>query len=277
MGFSNKMPRYRALSPKDYAYSILLRGAIGVHPSVRFDLKGYAPDWTSHLLPGLPLASIERDLAAGAGQELHGKFLASHSSSALAVNCFGPWRDNTANLAIASHSNFRTLRFEEKFRTNLGTTPPHLDVFLDAEIPMAIESKCTEWIKSKPALFSPTYDRLPPQIKSTPWFATMLQLRLDPKLYCHLDAAQLIKHAFGLLHHYGTRPVTLLYLYWQPQAADSWPQTTRHREEIADFTTRVSPSTLRFESMTYPQLWAQWRASSPPAHLPYLQSRYLLT
>ncbi|MBU0966250.1 MAG: hypothetical protein KKA54_07705 [Proteobacteria bacterium] len=41
-----------------------------------------------NLIDGVSLAQFEADLQSGDGAELHGKFRAVHSSSALAVNCF---------------------------------------------------------------------------------------------------------------------------------------------------------------------------------------------
>ena len=76
-------------------------------------------------------------------------------------------------------------------------------------------------------------------------------LHEDSGLYTHLDAAQLVKHAFALrseVHrakeHHGLRP-TLLYAYAKP---DNWPRTGRrveasakkqYRNEIAVGTTRT--------------------------------------
>jgi hypothetical protein len=48
----------------------------------------------------------------------------------------------------------------------------------------------------------------------------MLRLIDAPDCYAWPDAAQLIKHAFGLAGRFGGRPVTLLYLYWEPANPD---------------------------------------------------------
>lgn len=47
----------------------------------------------------------------------------------------------------------------------------------------------------------------------------MERLLVQPQMYCYLDAAQLVKHAFGLTYTSPTMPVTLLYLYWESASA----------------------------------------------------------
>lgn len=46
--------------------------------------------------------------------------------------------------------------------------------------------------------------------------------------YQLLDAAQLIKHAFGLAHSRKNEPVTLVYLYWEPLDAGLSPFFAQH-------------------------------------------------
>jgi hypothetical protein len=106
------------------------------------------------------MAEISDDFGSGAGRELDRKLCAAHSSAALVVYTFGPWRKEPESLRIAGASGFRNIRFEMTFPTGLGGTPPHLDLFADGDSIVAIESKCTEWMDSKPAVFSDCYDRL---------------------------------------------------------------------------------------------------------------------
>ena len=61
----------------------------------------------------------------------------------------------------------------------------------------------------------------------------------EPRAYAWLDAAQLVKHAFGLAHTFFTQPVTLLYLYWEPSNATEFPMFGEHRAEIARFAAAV--------------------------------------
>ena len=98
-----------------------------------------------------------------------------------------------------------------------------------------------------------------------------------PRAYRWLDAAQLVKHALGLVHTYTGRAVTLLYLYWEPlNAADFW-LFAEHRRETTAFAGRVVSPHLDFESMTYNDLWASWDACASrwvSAHLRDLRARF---
>jgi hypothetical protein len=85
-----------------------------------------------------------------------------------------------------------------------------------------------------------------------------------------LDAAQLVKHAFGLrtavqprAKHAGKRPV-LFYLYAEPE---SWPGRKRsvplegriaHRREIVAFSDVVAGNEVVFHSCSYSELLADW-------------------
>jgi hypothetical protein len=121
----------------------------------------------------MPLTAIAGDFGSGAGQELDEKLCAAHSSAALVVNTFGRWRAEAASLHIAGVSGFRNIRFEMAFPTGLGGTPPHLDLFADGDSIVAVESKCTEWMDSTPALFSDSYDRLLNSLGDSVWFDVM--------------------------------------------------------------------------------------------------------
>jgi hypothetical protein len=252
----------------------LLTGARSVSGSVGYDLRGYAPRWQDNLMPGLPLAEIERDLGAGAGRELDGKLRAAHSSAALAVNAFGPWRSDPGGVSLADLTGFQTMRFEAACPTGLGGTPPHLDLLARGEGIVAVESKCTEWMTTTDARFSPSYDRLRGSHGHSLWFELVGQLRLEPRQYRFIDAAQLVKHALGLLTCYGTREVRLVYLYWEPSNAADWPECRLHRAEADDLADRVKGSSVRLFPLSYNELWSQWATLRTPSHVPYLQARY---
>ena len=255
------------------SYRTLLDGARLVAPDVSFDNRGYVAHWEQNLVPGAPLAEIERDLRAGAGQELTSKFLAAHSSSALAVNTFAPWRSQVLPLLGQNVGSFGSVHFEGPCPTGLQGTPPHLDVLAVGESVLAIESKCTEWMRPQKAEFSDSYLSLR-ELHQSPWFKHMLELRDAPRRYKHLGAAQLIKHAFGLLTQYPNEEVKLVYLFWEPTNAKQWQECECHRAEVEDFSRIVNGHALRFESLSYPELWEQWQSDSP-SHLSYLQARYL--
>jgi hypothetical protein len=256
------------------SYAALLAGAREVRPHAEYDQRGYAARWQDNVLDGLPVADITSDFGTGAGRELDGKLCAAHSSAALVVNAFGPWRTHPASLRIAGVTGFRAVRFERRLPTGLGGTPPHLDLLAEGDAVVAVESKCTEWMGGKPAVFAPSYDGLQRSLGTSPWFELMQELRAEPDRYRFLDAAQLVKHAFGLLIRFGSKEVRLVYVYWEPANRDHWPACRRHREEAAELGEKVATSNVRLVPMSYHDLWAEWELAGAPAHLPLLKTRY---
>lgn len=255
-------------------------GALRAHPGVALDHQGYAADFHDLLLPDVCTADFEADLAAGDGNELQTKFRAAHSSSALAVNCFAPFRRRLADLWLPGCGLFDTLRFEARCPTGLrGGRSPNLDLLLEGPGGVVgIESKLTEYLSRHRAAFSPAYAaQAPASWKGSPWFDEMLRLIQAPDSYRWLDAAQLIKHAFGLAHSHAGRPAMLLYLFWEPQNPAA-PEFAEHRAEIAAFAQRVNGAGPQFAALSYPELWAHWQASPPASwlsdHLQALQRRY---
>nr|WP_201157130.1 hypothetical protein [Rhodobaculum claviforme] len=147
---------------------------------------------------------------------------------------------------------------------------------------MGIESKLTEYLATHRAVFSPAYaEQIRDERREQGYFREMLRLMDAPDSYVWLDAAQMIKHAFGLARTFGGRPVTLLYLFWEPANPEAHRVFTEHRQEIADFAGPVAGSTPAFEAMSYPDLWARWQETGPAPwlapHLDELRARYEVT
>lgn len=234
-------------------------------------------------MPGVGREDFEADLMAGDGNELAGKFRAAHSSSALAVNCFAPFRRHPTDLRLLEAAGFEGLRFERKCPTGLrGGRAPNLDVLVEGQDGViGIESKLVEFLALHRADFSPAYEQqIQDDRREQGWFREMLRLMQAPEAYQLLDAAQLIKHAFGLGHVYRGRPVTLLYLFWEPADAAGHPVFARHRDEIAAFAERVAGSTPPFAAMSYPELWERWDGDAPAwlaEHLSALRARYAVS
>jgi len=253
-------------------------------PHAVLDSRNYVHDTLSNLIEGVHLEDIEADLLQGGGNELAGKFLAAHSSTALAVNTFAPFKRGIAALRIADSFGFSRLHFERKCPHGLRRgEPPNLDVVAEGnEHVLAIECKCTEPLTPTVAKFKPAYDiEIRDDRRKSIWFKEMQRLVGEPRSFRCLDAAQLVKHAFGLARTFPDKPVTLLYLFWEPANASSYPFFAQHRDEVDRFAALIEGGSPKFKSMSYPELWDLWsRQQSGPAwlapHIDRLRTRYLV-
>ncbi|MFZ1662875.1 MAG: hypothetical protein WAT77_13030 [Paracoccaceae bacterium] len=258
-----------------------LRNAFQQHrPDIAVNENGYVDSYTDNLPPHVEVSDFEADLTAGDGNELATKFRAVHSSSALAVNCFAPFRRRIEELVMPFGGPFHELQFERKCPTGLrGGKSPNLDVLLSGPNGViGIESKLTEYLGKHRANFSPAYAaQIRDERREQGYFLEMLRLVEEPDSYVWLDAAQLIKHAFGLAHTFRDRKVTLLYLFWEPTDPTCHRAFGEHRDEIARFAQRVAGSTPAFLAMSYAQLWSGWRPNQTAwltDHLSELSNRY---
>ena len=234
-------------------------------PEIDLGQNGYTASFRENLVPAVRPEDFEADLRQGDGNELETKFLAVHSSSALGVNCFAPFRNCLADLTIMGRQGFDSQGFEVKCPTGLrGGRAPNLDLLLrsDDEV-IGIESKFTEYLTRHEAKFSPAYEQqIQDHRREQSWFREMLRLMDQPRTYNWLDAAQLVKHAIGLAHCFPGKSVTLLYLYWEPVNTKGHPVFAEHRREIEAFSEQVSGSYPQFRAMSYPELWDSWENSS---------------
>ena len=153
-----------------------------------------------------------------------------------------------------------------------GGRHPWLDALIDApNMLIGVESKRYEPFRSKsPPSFSPAYDRPVWGEHMRGYEAVRDAANAGELHYAHLDAGQLVKHAFALRSEVnrnggprrGKRAV-LLYLYAEPGAwADGrlirMEDRERHRAEIADFAVRVAGDEVTFVSRSYGEVLAQW-------------------
>ena len=251
-------------------------------PDTWIDDRGYVCSFEDNLLPLVSPDDFEAELGAGGGNELRFKFRAAHSSSALAVNNFAPFKSRLTDLRFPQISKITNLQFEAKCKTGLGGTPPHLDVLISNQTTaIGVESKLTEYLGKHNAYFSPAYsEKILDERREQAYFREMQRLSDSPTYYKRLDAAQLIKHAFGLARSCKKESIFLCYLFWEPANPTSIPAFAEHRAEIAEFTDRVAESRPSFFAMSYLELWALWKTAKPPwlaGHLDDLEARYLVT
>ena len=261
--------------------SALRQGFVRVNPGIELSAKGYVREAMLNLEEGIGMADFEDDLRQGDGNELEGKFRAVHSSSALAVNTFAPFKSEPAALRLPIGGKFARLTFERKCPHGIaGRRPPNVDVVLEGpDGVVAIESKCLEPLSSHVAKFAPAYDaEIQDARRQSAWFREMHRLMSEPRAYRWLDAAQLVKHAFGIAHCFDDRSAILLYLFWEPSNAGDYPVFAEHRAEVGRFASAMADGGPAFAAISYPELWHFWRGSSGTPwlqkHVARLTARY---
>lgn len=249
--------------------------------------EGYTRRPEQNLIPGVVESDFWSDLGAGAGNELvdgtrdPAKFCAAFSSSALAVNAFGPFRHRPQNLDVVGYTGFAEAQFEKPLPTGLRGTDPHLDFYAAGPTQLVcIESKFLEPLWPKEAKFADSYEGAIESLAEPMWAAVYKELKGDPRLFKFLDAAQLVKHYLGMRNTLGsvTAEQALLYVYWEPANAGDVEEYGRHRKEVEHFTDRVRNSQIQFVARSYRELWDEWRDISTwdgmKTHLSNLEKRY---
>ena len=239
----------------------------------------------NRFLPGVPTALVEAALLKAGGNELDGKFDNPRSSAALAVNGFGwfierphllprlPGLDDVP-LAGAQVTVERQMRFPWS-----GGRHPWLDADIEtANHLIGVESKRYEPFRSaKPAKLSNKYSEYLWGEGMEAWNAVRDRLLAEPRLYRHLDGAQLVKHAYGLATEGDRRGkiAVLHYIYAEPSDAADEQAFALHREEISDLARRVQGARVRFAACS----WSQWLAKfsgETADHARAIENRYLL-
>ncbi len=278
-------------APLQQAITALAEGLKALSPSAQLDEQHYVGSPEENLVLGIKLSDFEQDLRGGDGNELGSsdergpkpKFLAAHSSSALAVNTFARFKGCPELLSVGGLHGFKELKFERKFPTGLrGGRAPNLDVLVEGQDAiLAIESKCTEYLRAHKPEFSPAYaEQIRDERRRSAWFEAMLDVEAGKAEYRWLDVVQLIKHAFGLARHgkITNSRVHLLYLFWEPQNATDFPIFHEHRNEAERLAQSVAGAFPEFRWTTYADLWNEWTQADEPdwlaTHVEALRTRY---
>lgn len=241
----------------------------------------------SGLLPDVPHERIEAAFAQAPGNELaSGKFSSPESSSALVANGFGWFLERPDLLPcfvdpLRAGWQVEEVRLEAEMRFPWsGGRHPWLDVALELSNHLVgIESKRYEPFRSsKVPLISEAYFRDVWGREMTRYGAVLHALREKNLNYQMLDAAQLVKHAYGLRTalHRETRDASrhrqgwLVYLYAEPSA---WPdgrsidlgRVSQHRAEVVDFASRVLGDEITFHAISWHELIKTWQVAGLPA------------
>lgn len=232
-------------------------------------------DIAEALLWGLPAGVIGAALDAADGQELaRGRIFSERSSSALAVNVFGPFFEPTRAGRLPALPGTeeagwpaRSVRPEAKLAFPwAGGRRPNVDVLIETDSAIiAVEAKRREPFDAKAARpWQQAY-------RDQDWGAGMQR-------YCavrdgalgdcrHLEAGQLVRHAYGLWT--ATRPgamaagkrAILFYLHARPRDV---PQAAldAHEEEASRFAALVAGDEVAFAHASYDAVLALWAAGS---------------
>jgi hypothetical protein len=237
----------------------------------------------SNLLPHLPTEAILAAFAkAGGGEIKSGKFASLESSAALAANAFGYFLSSTGNTARAAEFPvleqfaflglpIQSVWLEKQMRFPWsGGLHPWLDAVVENEQWLVgIESKRYEPFRIKKASgFSDAYSRPVWGSEMLP-FERMRDALSDSSIkFQHLDAVQLVKHAFGIRTQAAKskRQAALVYVYGE---ACAWPDSKkineadirRHREEVSRFSDMVSGAEVKFSALSYRELMNIFAAS----------------
>lgn len=234
------------------------------------------------LLPGLPHELILKCYAGAPGNEIEsGKFNSPESSAALVANTFGYFLDKPGELppvaGISCAWPLKAIWLERivKFPWR-GGRHPCLDVLVETEDALiGIESKRYEPFRSKlPMVWPESYSRDVWGNKMCGFISVRDALQ-QGDTFAHLDAGQLIKHAFGLRSEvngrgrFAGKRAYLIYLYADPP---NWPDGrsiepaahVRHRDEISRFGACVAGDEVTFLSLRYSDLLAAWKGACHP-------------
>jgi hypothetical protein len=237
-----------------------------------------------HFLPGVPVSHILDRLAKAGGNEIEsGKLASPESSAALAVNTFGWFVERPdclppfPGLVAVFPAKLVDVEYCARFPW-AGGRHPWLDAVIKAGSHLiGVESKRFEPFRDKKTVsLAAAYDRPVWGDHMTPYEQMRDELRSGAQRFHYLDAAQLVKHAFGLVTdgaRKGKQPV-LVYLFAEPAHLHGKPiaskDFTRHREEILRFSNLVAGAAVKFYALSYREWLETWPVDGPiAAHCMY--------
>lgn len=223
-------------------------------------------------LPGVPVKHVLDRFAAAGGNEIgSGKFQSPESSAALAVNSFA-WfipRPSRFPLLPGIDTNDPVEMVDVEFSARFpwsGGRHPWLDAVVQTPNRLiGVESKRFEPFRDKKSVsLSAAYDRPVWGNNMRRYEGMRDNLRSGATQFRHLDAAQLVKHAFGLVTEAGRRhrSAVLYYIFAEPASREGKAipdsEHARHRQEVADFASAVDGDDVRFQAGSYREWISTW-------------------
>lgn len=223
-------------------------------------------------LPGVKAEHVLARLAKAGGNEVEsGKLGSPESSAALAINAFGWFIDRPELLSPlpGMEPGIPATAVDVEYCARFpwsGGRHPWLDAIVETPKQLVgVESKRFEPFRDRKGVsLSTAYDRPVWGTSMGPFEEMRDRLRSGAELFEHLDAAQLVKHAFGLVTDGGRKrkmPV-LVYLFAEPAALGGRPidpaAHARHRVEIERFAQAVRGAAVSFHSISYRGWIGSW-------------------
>jgi hypothetical protein len=223
-------------------------------------------------LPGVPAEHVLERLRSAGGKEIEsGKFASEQSSAALAVNTFG-WfvpRPRLVPPIPGLTMIGMPTRVEVEYRARFpwaGGRHPWLDAMIESSTHLVgVESKRFEPFRDRKSVsLSEAYDQPVWGDQMAPFERMRDALRNEKVVFECLDAAQLVKHAFGLVtdaRRHERKPA-LFYLYAEPEQVRE-RDLKRHRREIAAFAEAVAAAEVSFSAASYRDWLTGWQECGP--------------
>lgn len=223
-------------------------------------------------LPGVPGEAVLAALRRSPGSELaSGKFDSPESSAALVANGFGWFLERPGALPPlpgVPMGQPETVEIEAEIRFPWsGGRHPWLDVAITTPTTLVgVESKRYEPFRPGKAVgFSEAYDSRDWGPGMARFTAMRRALTEGRQSYRHLDAVQLVKHAYGLRTQglKRARGAVLVYLHAAPMAwangkAVDPAAIARHEAEVADFSRQVKGDAVTFVALRWSELLSDW-------------------
>lgn len=223
-------------------------------------------------LPGVPAAAVLTALRRSPGNELTtGKFNSPDSSAALVANAFGWFLDRPdalPPLPDVPMGQPEAVEVEAELRFPWsGGRHPWLDAVVTTPTTLVgVESKRYEPFRPrKTPVFSEAYASREWGPGMARWNVMRRALEDGSQGYRHLDAVQLVKHAYALRTQSvkRARGAVLVYLHAAPAAwASGKPLDPAlpplHEAEIAHFANAVAGADVTFAALRWRDLLAQW-------------------
>jgi len=218
---------------------------------------------------------IKKELSDGNGNELENKFLALHSSSALCVNNFAPFKEHK----FYDNCFFDTAKFEKKISTKIST--PNLDFYLEnSNTIIGFESKFTEYFNAD---FEHTkknlckyYNRKELNYLHKDFMNNIVLQYISESEKMYLDVSQLIKHSIGLINESKkvNKKAILVYIFWEPENWQEVESCKKHKEELDDFLKRIGKF-IEFQHFSYSEFWKEYEnCELVKEHIALVKQRY---